>query len=101
MMQLIQAADASRLGGEMTTSRAATPAPKTKRFDEVLGQVVTEADQQRKEAHATLKAFEKGEVQNVHEVMTEMGKADLSFRLMLEIRGRLLESYQTLMRTQL
>ena len=42
----------------------------------------------------------RGEQIEVHEVMTAAEEAQLSFNLMLEIRNKLLESYQEIMRMQ-
>jgi flagellar hook-basal body complex protein FliE len=41
-----------------------------------------------------------GETQNLHEVMIHMEEAKLSFQLLAQVRTRLLEAYQEVMRTQ-
>lgn len=41
-----------------------------------------------------------GEVGNLHQVMLRLEEARLAFQLMLQVRNRVLESYQELMRTQ-
>lgn len=41
-----------------------------------------------------------GEVDDVHQVMLAMDRADLSFRMTLEVRNKLLEAYQEVMRLQ-
>ena len=42
--------------------------------------------------------FSKGKVDDVHEVMLAMTRADLSFRMVLEVRNKLVEAYQEVMR---
>lgn len=41
-----------------------------------------------------------GQVDNLHQIMIRMEEARLSFQLMLQVRNRLLESYQDVMRMQ-
>jgi flagellar hook-basal body complex protein FliE len=47
-----------------------------------------------------VKSLAQGEITDVHEVMLAMTRADLSFRMMLEVRNKLLEAYQEVMRMQ-
>lgn len=46
-------------------------------------------------------ALATGEVQSLHDVMIRMEETRLSFQLMLQVRNRLLEAYQEVMRTQI
>jgi flagellar hook-basal body complex protein FliE len=41
-----------------------------------------------------------GQTDNLHEVLLTVAKADLSFRTILEVRNRLTEAYQEVMRMQ-
>lgn len=41
-----------------------------------------------------------GEAQSLHQVMIHMEEAKLSFQLLAQVRTRLLEAYQEVMRTQ-
>lgn len=41
-----------------------------------------------------------GEVQSLHEVMIHLEEAKLSFQLLAQVRNRLLEAYQEVMRMQ-
>ncbi|QVQ26143.1 flagellar hook-basal body complex protein FliE [Achromobacter deleyi] len=52
----------------------------------------TEADAQR---------LAVGEVQNLHQVMIHMEEAKASFQLLLQVRNRLLDAYQEVMRMQI
>ncbi len=45
-------------------------------------------------------ALATGEVQSLHEVMIRMEETRQSFQLLLQVRNRLLEAYQEVMRTQ-
>ena len=39
-----------------------------------------------------------GQTDNLHQVLLQMAQADLSFHLVLEIRNRLTEAYQEIMK---
>jgi flagellar hook-basal body complex protein FliE len=41
-----------------------------------------------------------GKIQNIQDAMYQIEKADISFRLLIEIRNKALESYQEIMRMQ-
>lgn len=69
-------------------------------FGKVLGEAIAEVDGRAKEAHAQLTAFVSGEQENVHEVMIAMNQSSVAFQLMTEVRNRMLETYQELMRMQ-
>jgi flagellar hook-basal body complex protein FliE len=45
-------------------------------------------------------ALATGNVQSLHDVMIRMEEARQSFQLLLQVRNRLLEAYQDVMRTQ-
>lgn len=51
-------------------------------------------------ADADMRALATGEAPSLHEVMIHLEEAKLSFQLMAQVRNRLLEAYQEVMRTQ-
>ena len=57
-------------------------------------------DGAQKVADEQVEAFIAGEQENVHEVMISMNEAKMHFQLMTEVRNRMLETYQELMRMQ-
>lgn len=42
-----------------------------------------------------------GEVQNLHQIMIHMEEAKVGFQLLLQVRNRLLDAYQEVMRMQI
>lgn len=72
----------------------------TTSFKETLESAVDQVDQAQKESDSQIEAFVAGEQENVHEVMLAMEEANLSFDLMVEVRNKVLEAYQELMRMQ-
>lgn len=69
-----------------------------KDFADVLTDLVKETDQLQKTSEDTVEGFVAGEIDDVHQVMVAMNRADLSFRMMLEVRNKLVEAYQEVMR---
>jgi len=84
--------------------RLPTPRPRESvdgGFADTLAQAIQEVDRAQKDADEQVEAFIAGEQENLHEVMISMNQARLYFQLMTEVRNRLLETYQELMRTQI
>jgi flagellar hook-basal body complex protein FliE len=69
-------------------------------FKDTLENAIGDVDQAQKTSDQQIEAFVSGEQDNVHEVMISMQEANLSFDLMVEVRNRVLEGYQELMRMQ-
>ena len=70
-------------------------------FADTLRHAVHQADGAQKHADAQVAAFVAGEQEDLHEVMLAMNDAKLSFQLMTEVRNKMLETYQELMRMQI
>jgi flagellar hook-basal body complex protein FliE len=69
-------------------------------FGRLLTQFVGDAGAQQAHAEQAVQNLVSGRASNVHNVMLAMAKADLSFHLVLEIRNRLSDAYQEIMRMQ-
>lgn len=69
-------------------------------FSSSLKDAVERVDGAQKAAEGQIEAFVAGEQENVHEVVIAMNEAKLSFQLMTQVRNRILETYQELMRMQ-
>lgn len=69
-------------------------------FGDALENAINKVDGAQKAADGQIEAFVSGEQENLHEVMIAMNEAKLSFQLMTEVRNRMLETYQELMRMQ-
>jgi len=69
-------------------------------FPRLLQQVLDNAAQSHGGAEAAVRDLALGRTDNLHNVMLQMAQADLSFRLVLEIRNRLTEAYQEIMKMQ-
>jgi flagellar hook-basal body complex protein FliE len=61
-------------------------------------QLLDNAAHSHESADAALHDMAVGQTDNLHEVMLQMAQADLSFHLVLEIRNRLTDAYQEIMK---
>ena len=80
---------------------ATTPTGGTGSFGRMLLEGVQGVNQQLINADAQVAAFALDDSIPVHQVTYALEQARLSFELMLQVRSRLVESYQEIMRMQL
>jgi flagellar hook-basal body complex protein FliE len=66
-----------------------------------LQKSLTEANQQIAEADRQVARLAAGDSDNLHQVMIALEEAKLSFQLMVQVRNKLLESYQDILRMQI
>ncbi len=69
-------------------------------FGDTLRNAIEQVDGDQKQAAEQVTAFVSGEQENVYEVMIAMNQAQLSFQMMTEVRNKMLDTYQELMRMQ-
>ena len=69
-----------------------------KGFQDTLKSLISQVDREIKETDRSMEEFAVGKQYNLHGIMIESEKADLSFRFLLQIRNKLLEAYQEIMR---
>lgn len=70
-------------------------------FAALVGSSLSQADEGVKSADQGLRALAAGQDVAVHDVMISMETARMNLMLMVEVRNRLVEAYQELMRMQL
>lgn len=67
-------------------------------FAEILKQSVTDVNNDQKVADQGVAEMISGDKKNIHETMISLEKADVSFRLMLQVRNKILSAYKEVMR---
>jgi len=82
-----------------TDHKARKSAPKES-FADMMKNFLQEVNQLQKEAGDHVEALLSGETVDLHDVMIAVEKASVSFELVMEVRNKLLEAYQELLRTQ-
>ena len=81
------------LGQKPETTKAEGPG-----FAGLLSEMVQNVEKANKEADTAVQGLLTGESADIHSVMLAVNKADLSLRLALEVRNKLVEAYQEIMR---
>ena len=70
-------------------------------FASMLGQLVSDVNAKQQVSAQAVNALQSGQAVPLHQTVIAMEEANISFQLMVEVRNRLLESYQEIMRMQI
>lgn len=70
-------------------------------FQKTLSGFINEVNDLQTKANASIENLATGKVENIHEVMIAMAKAEVSFKFMMEARNKLVETYKEVMRMQM
>lgn len=76
----------------------ATPGQVTGGFAQQLQKAITEVDALQTRREDMVEGMVSGQATEVHDVMIAAQESQLAFELLLEVRNKLLESYQEVMR---
>ncbi len=79
--------------------RAAGPEAKSL-FPDMVTQGLSQVNDKLMVGQAGLQRLATGDTQNLHQVMIQLEESRLSFQLLMQVRGRLLEAYQDIMKMQ-
>lgn len=99
-MRAIPAAELEKLGGAKPAGAVQTVSPTGSTFESTLGGMVREVSNKQSAASEAVAGLLAGDGVSLHQAMIAMEEASVSFQLMVEVRNKLLESYQELMRMQ-
>src|SRR5690349_13481823 len=69
-------------------------------FGSTLKQAVGEVNNLQNQADKTAVKLATGDLQDVHEAMLAMQKASMAFQFTVQVRNKIVEAYQEIMRTQ-
>lgn len=70
-------------------------------FSDILKTALSGVNNAQHEAKAAVEMALNGESADIHDTMIALQKADTSLKMMLEVRNKLLEAYQEVIKTQL
>ena len=88
-----------------TALPTAAPTPSTEATGPAAGnlfeRLLSGATRSHGAAESAVRDLALGQTDNLHGVLLQVAQADLSFRLMLEIRNRLMDAYQDIMKMQI
>ena len=80
--------------------RPAPANPAADKFAETLQSAVGQVNENQVAADRAVEKLQTGESRNLHEVMISLEKADISMRLLVQVRNKVIEAYQEIMRMQ-
>jgi flagellar hook-basal body complex protein FliE len=69
-------------------------------FADVLENSLAQVNALQREADAAIQALASGGTGTLHDTMLAIQQADLSFRLMMQVRNKIVEAYQEILRMQ-
>jgi flagellar hook-basal body complex protein FliE len=78
-----------------------TGAAEGRAFSDLLGEMVRDVNARQANAGQAVEGILAGENVPLHQAMIAVEEASVSFQLMVEVRNKLIESYQELMRMQI
>ncbi len=69
-------------------------------FQDMLSDMVKQVNTLQKSADASINGLATGATTNVHDVTIKMAEAGVAFDLMMQVRNKLLEAYQQIIKMQ-
>ena len=93
--------DLKPLGAALNVQKVNPMAEAAKPFGEVLNESINEVNKLQINADQAVEDMVSGKNKNIHETMIAISKADLAFRMTLQVRNKVMEAYQEVMRTSL
>ncbi|MBX3023122.1 MAG: flagellar hook-basal body complex protein FliE [Bdellovibrionales bacterium] len=93
---------------EIRNSNASIPKPSVggtdaaegKSFADTLKDAVNSVNTMQKESDVKMQELATGKTKNIHDVMLTAERADVSLRLMTQVRNKIIEAYQEIMKMQ-
>ena len=70
-------------------------------FTQVIQRFVDDTNNQQLKADQAVEMLATGQSDNVHETMLALTRADLSMRVFMEVRNKVMDAYQEVMRMQM
>jgi len=74
---------------------------KISEFTKIFEESLKEVDKLQKQADKAIKELSFGKIKDIHQTMIALKKANISLELMMQIRNKIIEAYQEIMRMQI
>lgn len=75
--------------------------PSPQDFAKLMGDYMQQASDMQAKVGTDIEALASGQTDNIHDVVLSAAQADLAVRMVIEIRNRLVNTYQEVMRMQI
>ncbi len=73
----------------------------SKGFSEVFNAMVEQVNNSEVTGNKAIEGLNTGNAKNLHDVMIAVEEADISLRMLVQMRNKALEAYETIMRLQI
>ncbi|MFP4164145.1 MAG: flagellar hook-basal body complex protein FliE [Chitinispirillaceae bacterium] len=70
-------------------------------FKETLNGFLSDVNQMQQKADQSIQKMMSGEINDVHQVMSSVEEANVAFNMMMEIRNKVMDAYQEIMRIRM
>ncbi|NLE02469.1 MAG: flagellar hook-basal body complex protein FliE [Fibrobacter sp.] len=70
-------------------------------FKDTLKNFVNDVNEMQQKADQSIEKMAAGEITDVHQVMTTVEEANVAFNMMMELRNKVMDAYQEIMRIRL
>ena len=85
---------------EIARPRAAGKSEDGASFGDVLKDAISTVNELQKQSDHEIQKLMTGETEDLHTTMIAVQKADLSFQMMMQVRNKIVQAYQEIMRMQ-
>jgi flagellar hook-basal body complex protein FliE len=85
---------------EMLRKVAETTQPKNDNFMDSIGRSFDKMNEQQQQSDASIVDLLSGKQQDINAVVASVAKADMSFKVLLGVRNKLVEAYKETMKMQ-
>jgi flagellar hook-basal body complex protein FliE len=94
------------IGQQLSTSdllqgKSKTAKTEGKDFGDVLKETLNEVNELQKEGQKAMSDIATGQVKDLHQAAIAIDKAELSMKMMLEVRNKAINAYKEILRTQI
>lgn len=86
---------------EMELLRRPGTEKKDSNFGTVLKDAISTVNELQKQSDQEIEKLMTGESQDLHNTVIAMQKADLSFQMMMQVRNKIVQAYQEIIRMQI
>jgi len=95
----IAASNLKPLGAALNIKKPTMTGPKETSFGDTLAESLKEVNKMQHAADDALENLVTGKSKNLHETMMTIGKAEIAFKLTMQVRNKVLEAYKEVMNT--
>jgi flagellar hook-basal body complex protein FliE len=82
-------------------ARTTGPGKDQPTFKQTMGSFLKDVNDMQMKADQSISRMMAGEITDVHQVMTSVQEAGVAFNMMMEIRNKVMDAYQEVMRMRL